>query len=133
MKQLTIIILVLLLSTLISCTSEIQLKKYIDPNTPLTLLVKTNNKQTMLTTIDSKVIAPKSEQFEKLISWSNNNTSGWHSTPATCSTNITVTQNDFRLSFAQDFVIVGFIDNKGKAHQYSKKVKKGELDFLMAK
>ena len=130
MKHTTTILFGLLLTTFTSCSSEIQLAKYLDLNSPFALTINSTNNQTGLTSSDRKTIDPKSEKFNKLVEWFNSNSDGWQSTPASYIAKVSVTQNDFRILYNQDFVVVGFKDNNGKAKQYSKKVIKGELDFL---
>ena len=116
--------------TITSCSTEISIEKYVDLNSNLTLTVNRTNEKTGLTESETKVIEPKSEKFKKLIDWGNNNLDNWKSTPASYLAKVAVTQMDFRLLYNQDLVVIGFIDDDGKAQQYSKAVKKGELDFL---
>ena len=130
MKQTNIIFIIIVLLTITSCSTEISIEKYVDLNSSLTLTVNKTNDQTGLTESETKTIEPKSEKFIKLINWSNDNLDNWKSTPASYLTKVAVTQRNFRLLYNQDFVVIGFIDNDGKAQQYSKTVKKGELDFL---
>lgn len=130
MKRTNIIFIILSLLTIASCSTEVNIEKYVDLNSTLTLTVNKTNDQTGLTESETRKIEPKSEQFKKMIEWGNNNLDNWKSTPASYITKVAVTQKDFRLLYNQDFVVIGFIDNDGKAQQYSKTVKKGELDFL---
>jgi hypothetical protein len=130
MKRTNIILIIISLLTITGCSTEINIEKYVDLDSTLTLTVNKTNDQTGLTESETRIIEPKSEQFKKLIEWGNNNLDNWKSTPASYNAKVAVTQKDFRLLYNQDFVVIGFIDNDGKAQQYSKKVKKGELDFL---
>jgi hypothetical protein len=130
MKQTNIIFIILSLLTITSCSTEVNIEKYVDLNSALTLTVNKTNDQTGLTESETKKIEPNSEKFKKLIEWGNNNLDNWKSSPASYLTKVAVTQNDFRLLYNQDFVVIGFIDTDGKAQQYTKTVKKGELDFL---
>jgi hypothetical protein len=130
MKRTNIILIIISLLTITGCSTEINIEKYVDLDSTLTLTVNKTNDQTGLTESETRIIEPKSEQFKKLIEWGNNNLDNWKSTPASYIAKVAVTQKDFRLLYNQDFVVIGFIDNDGKAQQYSKKVKKGELDFL---
>jgi hypothetical protein len=113
-----------------SCSTEINIAKYVNLNSTLTLTVNKTNDQTGLTESETRKIESKSEQFKKLIEWGNNNLVNWKSTPASYIAKVALTQKDFRLLYNQDFVVIGFTDNEGKAQQYSKTIKKGELDFL---
>jgi hypothetical protein len=130
MKRTNIILTIISLLTITSCSTEISIEKYVDLNSTLTLTVNKTNDQTGLTESETKIIEPKSEKFLQLIEWANNNLDNWKSTPASYIAKVAVTQKDFRFLYNQDFVVIGFTDNDGKAQQYSKTVKKGELDFL---
>jgi hypothetical protein len=130
MKGTNIILTIIYLLTITSCSTEISIEKYVDLNSTLTLTVNKTNEKTGLTESVTKIIEPKSEKFRQLIDWANNNLDNWKSTPASYIAKVAVTQKDFRLLYNQDFVVIGFTDSDGKAHQYSKTVKKGELDFL---
>lgn len=130
MKRTNIIFIIISLLTITSCSTEVNIEKYVDLNSTLTLTVNKTNDQTRLTESETRIIEPKSEQFKKLIDWGNNNLDNWKSTPASYIAKVAVTQKDFRLLYNQDFVVIGFIDKDGKAQQYSKTVKNGELDFL---
>lgn len=130
MKPMTTMLFGLLLTTLTSCSSEIQLAKYLETNSPLTIIINTTDIQTGLTSSDRKTLEPKLGQFNKFVDWCNNNSDGWQSTFVSYIAKVAVTQNDFRLLYNQDFVVIGFKDNNGKPQQYSKKIIKGELDFL---
>ena len=126
-----IIILLGLMLTITSCSSNIQIVKYIDLNSPLTLTIYTTNDQTGLTQIDKEIIEPKSEKFYKLIDWSKANSDHWRSTFASYIGNVSVIQKDFRLLYLQDGVVIGFTDDHGKSKQYRRSITKGDLDFLI--
>ena len=130
MKRTNIFLTIISLLTITGCSTEISIEKYVDLNSTLTLTINKTNDQTGLTESETKIIEPKSEKFLQLIDWANNNIDNWKSTPASYIAKVAVIQKDFRLLYNQDFVVIGFTDNDGKAQQYSKTVKKGELDFL---
>ncbi len=130
MKRTNIILTIITLLTISSCSTEISIEKYIDLNSTLTLTINKTNDQTGLTKSETRKIEPNSEKFKKLIDWANKNLDNWKSTPASYIAKVAVTQNNFRLLYNQTFVVIGFTDNDGKAQQYSKIVEKGELDFL---
>jgi len=130
MKRTNIILIIISLLTITGCSTEINIEKYVDLDSNLTLTINKTNDQTGLTESETRKIEPKSEQFKKIIDWGNNNLDNWKSTPASYISKVAVTQKDFRLLYNQDFVVIGFVDNDGEAQQYSKTVKKGELDFL---
>ena len=122
------ILFLILLFTIISCTSEIDVAKCIDSGLPMTL--KINTEKNGLTETKTKIIEPQSEKFKKFIVWCNSNSSGWKNAIASYNTNMLVTQNNFRLLYFGNAVVIGFYDEYGKPKQYSKSVKRGELDFL---
>ncbi len=125
-----IIITFISLLTISSCSTETSIEKYIDLNSPLNLTIHKINDQTGLTESVTKKIDPNSEKFKKLIHWVNNNHDNWKSTTASYIAKVNVTQKNFRLLYNQDFVVIGFTNNDGKAKQYTKTVEKGELEFL---
>lgn len=132
MKRTNIIFIIISLLTITSCSTEVNIEKYVDLNSTLTLTVNKTNAHTGLTESETRKIEPKSEQFKKLIDWGNKNLDNWESSPASYIAKVAMTQKDFRLLYNQDFVVIGFIDDDGKAQQYYKTVKKGELDFLFS-
>ena len=78
-------------------------------------------------------IAPNSDKFIKLTNWTENNKTGWETTPASYVSEVFVGQGNFRLLYTTgtDGVVIGFTDRENIPKQYSKKIKKGELDFLV--
>lgn len=132
MKPTTIIFIIISLLTITSCTTDVNIEKYVDLNKAFTLTVNKTNDQTGLTESETRKIHPKSEQIKKLIDWGNKNISNWKNTPASYIAKVALTQSDFRLLYYHDHVVVGFVDKDGKAQQYSKKIKNGDLDFLLA-
>ena len=127
------IILLLFTSILSSCGTTVNINDYIDTNVPLTLIVWKRNITTGQSTSDSFTIAVNSVKYKKIIQWSKENTSDWKLTPASYNTEIVLTQNNFRLLYTTktDGVVIGFKDKTNKERQYSKKIKKSELDFII--
>ena len=78
-------------------------------------------------------IAPNSDKFIKLTQWAANNTTGWATAPASYVSEVFVGQGNFRLLYTSgtDGVVISFTDRENNPKQYSKKIKKGELDFLV--
>ena len=78
-------------------------------------------------------IPTNSEKFNKLTQWAENNTAGWETAPASYVAEVFVGQGNFRLLYTTgtDGVVIGFTDRENNPKQYSKKIKKGELDFLV--
>ena len=131
MKQGNIILIIYFLLTFASCSTEITIENYIDLNANLMLTVNTTNDQKGLTECKTQILVPNSEKYLQFIGWTKNNQGNWKSTPASYNVKVSLTQKNFRFLYNQDFVVIGFADNDGKAKQYSKTVKKGELDFLI--
>lgn len=133
MKLSKFLMLIFLSTLLTSCYEDINLKDYIDRNSPLTLEVNEKDKVMGLQIPSISSMAPESEKFEKFIQWSNANIKGWQSTPASYSADLIVRQGDFHLlhTIGSIGVVVGFKDKYGKEKQYTKTIKKGDLDFLL--
>ena len=131
MKQINILIIIALL-IITSCSTEINIEKYININSPLTLTIEKRNEQTELSERKIINIEPNSEKFKELINWYKNNTNNWKITYATYISKVCVTQNNFRLLYNQNSVVIGFTDDKGNSQQYSKTIKNGELNFLIS-
>lgn len=111
-----------------SCSSSISIRNHIDKNSPFDLTISTRDTATGLTESAQTKIAVNSDKYSKLINWLYKNENGWHpAAPASYVNDILVTQNLFTLLYNKsgEAVIIGF-NNK----QYSKSIKKGELDFL---
>ena len=134
-KQMKYLFLVTTTCILASCSSTINMNDYIDKNSSFTLTLKSRDKMTALTKSTQTDIAVNSKKYLNLIKWINNNESGWQWTPASYITNVSLEQGSFRLLYmtGMDAVVISFIDKENKARQYSKPIKKGELNFLTTK
>jgi hypothetical protein len=110
------------------CKNAINITDHIDKNAPLTLTINKRDSLTGLTTSNRFTIQINSEKYKKVIDWCKKNSNGWQSTPASFAPDIGLTQSNFRLLYftQSDGVVIGF-----DAKQYSKQIKKGELDFLI--
>jgi len=108
-----------------SCNSDLELNKITNQNLPF-----------KLTLIDLKLeklsIPVGSEKHMRLIEWLNKNNVGWKSSVASYHAKLCVSQKNFNLLYnpGSEGVVTNFIDHKKISRQYSKKIKKGELDFL---
>ena len=118
---------------LTSCTTNIDFNEYIDKNLPLELKIQKNYLSTDSTMPKRIEIAPNSDKFIKLTHWTENNMTGWETTTASYVSEVFVGQSNFRLLYTSgtDRVVIGFTDREKNPKQYSKKIKKGELDFLV--
>lgn len=118
---------------LTSCSSQININKYIDKNAPLELRINKIDSLTGFTSTEQLEIPVNSDKFIQLTQWADNNTTGWRSTPASYIAGVYVGQGNFRLLYTAGTtgVVIGFKDKENKPRQYSKKTKIGELDFLV--
>jgi hypothetical protein len=117
-----------------ACQKSIELNNLIDDNAPLILKVKNQNESV---TIEdwylNDTINPNSQKWESIKDFLSNNKDGWEPSPVSYISDFWVEQNDFRLLgwLNGSNVVIGFKDNEGNSEQYSKKIKMGELDFLL--
>lgn len=130
MKPKAIIFLFSLLFVITSCTSEISIAEFVNPDFPLVLTINRRNNDG-LTETDKKIIEPQSKKSKKLIGWCNRNSSGWENAIGSYKSKIYVTQNNFNLLYLGNTVVINFTDKNGKQKQYSKAIENGELDFLI--
>ena len=127
------LIFILVSFILIGCSTDIELKKYIDKSAPFQLNIYQTNLETGQTTMKTIELSVNSEKWKRLIEWTESNKEGWKTTPASYIADISIIQDDFRLLYWKGLngVIIGFTNEKGKGEQYRKEIKKGELDFLI--
>ncbi len=109
-----------------------ELNEVIDQKSPFTLSISTVNPETGLSTNETEEIKVNSEKWIKLVDFAKNNLDGWQSRPASYIGDIYISQGDFRLIHTKgsNGVVIAFIDKEGNPKQYSKRIDKGELDFL---
>ena len=132
-KQIRNLFFIINICALTSCTTNINFNEYIDKNLPLELKIQKNYLSTDSTMPERIQIPANSDKFIKLTQWAENNTTGWKTTPASYVAEVFVGQGNFRLLYTTgtDGVVIGFTDREYNIKQYSKKIKKGELDFLV--
>lgn len=123
------LLFILNICILTSCTSNINFNEIIDKNKALELRISKNDSSFP----EHFEIPAHSEKFIRLTKWADNNTTGWESSFASYKPEVFVGQGNFRLLYwtGKDGVIIGFTDKGEKPRQYSKKIEKGELDFLV--
>ena len=124
-KIIAILGLFILTFAFFGCRQHIDINNYIDKKLPLELKIGNQLKR-------PDTIKVNSDKYRKLVDWGKANKDDWQSTPASYIANICVGQGNFRLLYLpdKDGVVIGFTDNQGNPKQYSKRIKKGELDFL---
>ena len=137
-KQIRNLFFTIYICVLTGCTSKINFNEYIDKNLPLELKIQKNylsTDSTMPERSEQFEIPANSDKFVKLTQWAENNTTGWETTPASYVAEVFVGQGNFRLLYTTgtEGVVIGLTDRKNIHKQYSKKIKKGELDFLVKK
>jgi hypothetical protein len=127
-KTFEIIVFLSLTFIFIGCKENIEICDYIDQKKPLELRI--GNQFDCLDTINVN-----SEKYRHLINWGKGNKENWHSTSASYNADIYVGQGNFRLIYwhGKDKIVIGFTDRKGNPKQYTKRIRKGELDFLKDK
>lgn len=118
---------------LTGCRSTVNIYDYINKNVPFNLTIKSTDTTNGLNAPMQTSIAVNSDKYKKLLDWFYNNENGWQTTPTSYMANITVTQASFRLLYNKngDNVTIGFSDKSNGPQQYSKTIRKGELDFLI--
>ena len=117
-----------------SCQTEIDIISIIDNNAPIVLITKSSEVNNDSLPFQQKdTIEINSEKWDRLKEFAKNNMRGWRTSPASYISDFYITQDEFRFLgwINGDGIVIGFIDLEGKAVQYSKEIKLGELDFLL--
>jgi len=124
-KTIAILGLFILTFTFFGCRQHIDINDYIDHKLPLELKIGNQLER-------PDTIKVNSDKYRKLVDWGKANKDDWKSTPVSYIADIYVGQGNFRLLYSpgKEGVIIGFTDNQGNPKQYSKRINKGELDFL---
>ena len=124
-KIISLFILVVFIS---SCSTSIELTQYVNKNSSFHL-----RKSDEFDTTKTINILPNSEKHNQLVTWLNENESGWNSSIASYISKYCLFQDNFRLLFSPEnnAVVVGFNDKKNNPKQLYKEIKNGELDFLI--
>jgi len=124
-KRIAIIGLFILIFTFFGCRQHIDINDYIDLKLPFELKIRNQLEQ-------PDTIKVNSDKYRKLVDWGKANKDDWESTSVSYIADIYVGQGNFRLLYlpGKDGVVIGFTDKNGKPKQYTKKIKKGELNFL---
>ncbi len=128
------VVLVWYLLMATSCTTDVPPEAYLDFSAPLSLIIQTNNVETVFTQRQTETLEVNSKKWTQLMEWAKRHRAGWTSTPASYAGDIYVTQGKFRLthSIGSEGVVIAFVDTEGNGQQYQKSIPKGELDFLYA-
>jgi hypothetical protein len=124
-KTKAILGLFILTFTFFGCRQHIDINDYIDHKLPLELKIGNQLER-------PDTIKVNSDKYRKLVDWGKANKDNWESTSVSYIADIYVGQGNFRLLYlpGKDGVVIGFTDNQGNPKQYSKRIKKDELDFL---
>jgi len=120
------LILVLLI---VSCSKEIDIVNYVDSSKPFRI-VQLNESFEFGKTNEIQVSERK---HKRILEWLEINNQNWEFTPASYIGELVINQEDFQLLFLKEMksVVLSFIDEKGKSHQYTKSVNPEELKFLI--
>lgn len=125
MKNVQFKIIMILALSLGACTSEVSITEQFDNNLPFAMNL--SNKFTIQIEIQSGM-----EKHIQLVRWLEKNSSGWKPSTASYNTDISLTQNDFRLLYSSNgLVVIGFMDRSGDSKQFTKTTNESELDFLL--
>ena len=130
MKLKSTAILIFLLLTISSCSTQIHFENYIDANAPLILTIHKINSKTGVTENEKKVVEPNSEKFIHFKNWCDENSTNWKNASDSYSPKFVVTQKNFQLLCLENSVVFNFTV-RGKFKQYWKSIEKGELNFLI--
>ncbi len=117
----------LLLTIISSCTERIDGAKYLDKNKNLKLTYRHDQNDLG----KEEIITINSTKYKRLVYWLEKNQDNWTSSPASYVVDIGLTQDNFRLLYNHNFVVIGYKDENGQEHQYTRDTKDGELDFLI--
>ncbi len=80
--------------------------------------------------VDLEIASPK---VKELRSWIDNNKTDWKSSIASfAQPKISVIGDDFRMLIFRDFVVIGYVDNKGKQKQFTKQTDYWDFKFLLS-
>lgn len=123
--------LILSIFCLTSCSPDVNVFEYIDKNSSLNISILDSNSN-LLSRRETE-IQITSDKYSRLLNWADKNIGGWNWDPVShIPADIIVSQGSFRLLYwvGKDNAVIAFKDRHGKSKQYSKSIKKGELDFL---
>jgi len=127
--------LFLLALILFSCKEKIILDNYFDKKASFNIKFYETDSVTKFTNLKQLNVLPSDEIYSKLVNWIDNNKTDWQISPASYIPDASIEQGSFRLLYLRksNTVVANFIDSKNLAHQYSKALKNGELEFIYYK
>lgn len=120
-----------LLSSLTCCSSDVNVFEYVDKNSSLKISAIESNSN-LLNRLETE-IQINSDKYSRLLKWADMNSDGWNWDPVShIPADIIVSQGSFRLLYwvGKDIAVITYTDKNNKSKQYSKSIKKGDLDFL---
>ncbi|MBN1183708.1 MAG: hypothetical protein JXB49_15560 [Bacteroidales bacterium] len=113
----------------ISCAQIVDSNELFKNETVLKLKLHQTDSIYIDNLVDLEMIHPK---VKELRNWIDNNETDWKSSIASFSqSSISVIGDDFRMLIFKDFVVIGFIDNKGKQKQFTKQTDYNDFKFLL--
>ncbi|MEP7255992.1 MAG: hypothetical protein ABI666_09445 [Ferruginibacter sp.] len=130
--HISFVTLLIMIFILTSCNEEINVYTYFDKKNPFNLKFYSTDSLTKFTNLRQLKILPNDNIYSNLTKWIDNNKTGWQDAPASYVPDVGIEQGTFHLLYLKkaNGIVINFIDPKNIAKQYSKSVKKGELDFL---
>lgn len=116
----------------ISCSKELDIEHIVDLSSPFSLMINTTNASTGLTESTSTPLQVNSLKWRKLVDWGKRNPKGWQSTRASYNGDVYVSQGNLSLIYTigSSGVVISYQDKEGQTRQLTKRIPKGELDFL---
>ncbi len=112
-----------------SCQSNLDFNNIINQKESFSLKILNQKNLNINLTKEIKI---NSEKWIKFIDFLKNNKIGWQSNPASFNGNIHVSQKNFNFTYLEssNLVVINFLNNDRDSKQFTKKINKGELDFL---
>lgn len=131
MRQTSNLILILvILMTAIGCQKRFKLIEVVDESKPIILISRNVNTKSELFRMDTLQV--NSDKWNGFVQIAEIDSGNWEPVFTSFNSDYYIKQNNFTLLFWKDgqFVVVNFIDENGKVKQLSKRITKGEYDFL---
>jgi hypothetical protein len=130
MRRLILKLSIAFLIILNSCNIKINTAEFINSNQRLTL--KFNSEIFIHKVKKDTIIDYNSMKYIQLKKWFMDNSEGWQSSPASYAhSDMTILGDNFGFLIFKNFVVIGFVDRKGKSRQFTKSVTIDTFDFLL--
>lgn len=123
------LIIVMTLITAISCAQKFDVTEHFDPALPFNVIDMDHPEGKK----SEFVIHADDSKHDQLLSWFEANKDNWEPSTNTHAGLIIVNQDDFHLLFYRnnDFIVVGYDDDDGLRHQFTRTMDSNDLRFLV--